>query len=141
MRFAPFLKLYKPFTAGFPVAMEILSRLTSERSGQAFSDFVAQQAAVVAAGAHGGYKGEVSGGSDDSLQSLLIRPVQRVPRYKLLLERLLEHTSELESEHVTLCTVLMMVSQCTALPSAAWVVPNAGIAVVQLGQYLRYTVI
>lgn len=43
------------------------------------------------------------------LEALLIAPIQRVPRYRLLLSELLSHTSELHEEHPILCEALKQV--------------------------------
>ena len=46
----------------------------------------------------------------ESLESLLIRPVQRIPRYRLLLQELLKHTPEEHSQHAALSKALAVVS-------------------------------
>jgi len=87
LRFAPYLKLYKPYTTGFDALCQTLEQL---------EESVAVQKII--------RKGERE--CTQTLQSLLIRPVQRIPRYKLLIQRLYEMTPPSTGEHASLATVL-----------------------------------
>jgi hypothetical protein len=73
--FAPFFRIYSESFTRQLGAVELLQRLRSERPG--FAEFLA--AASVAC------KGQ-------PIESFLIMPVQRIPRYRLLLEQLLKYT-------------------------------------------------
>ena len=68
--YLPFFKLYAPYMNGFKAAMESLDGLMTGRSKKEFVAFC-----------------EPRGGSS-KFMSLLIKPVQRIPRYRLLLEEL-----------------------------------------------------
>lgn len=41
----------------------------------------------------------------EGVEALLITPIQRVPRYKMLLENLIKYTPEGDAEHPGLCKV------------------------------------
>lgn len=75
----PFLKQYALYASNYQRAMNALTSL-SQKQGP-FVEFLRQQEC----------RPELQG---LKLISLLITPVQRMPRYKLLLERLLKHTDE-----------------------------------------------
>ncbi|XP_041366523.1 rho guanine nucleotide exchange factor 39-like [Gigantopelta aegis] len=73
----PFLKLYSTYANGHEQALSVLQEWKQKKPE--FSDYIKTQEA----------RPEVQG---LTLNALLITPVQRIPRYKLLLEGLLEHT-------------------------------------------------
>ncbi|XP_070199938.1 rho guanine nucleotide exchange factor 39-like [Littorina saxatilis] len=73
----PFLKLYAMYANNHEQALTILQEWTQKSSE--FAEFIQTQEA----------RPELMG---LKINALLITPVQRVPRYKLLLENLLEHT-------------------------------------------------
>ena len=68
--YLPFFKLYAPYMNGFKAAMDSLDGLMTGRSKKEFIAFC-----------------EPRGGTS-KFTSLLIKPVQRIPRYRLLLEEL-----------------------------------------------------
>lgn len=73
-RYTPFLKIYYIYTSNYNV---IVSKLNSERkSNQEFNRF-----ATVFEHIH-----------NLTIESFLIMPIQRIPRYKLLLERMRDHS-------------------------------------------------
>ncbi|KAK3745860.1 hypothetical protein QZH41_013216 [Actinostola sp. cb2023] len=74
---APFIKLYSTYANNFEQASNTLQEW--EKKSPEFAEFITRQEAL------GDCKGL-------TLRSLLITPVQRVPRYKLLLESLLNKT-------------------------------------------------
>ncbi|GAB6025669.1 LD03170p [Chamberlinius hualienensis] len=74
---APFLKIYTSYAHGYEEANRLLSRVLEDKQSK-LSTFIHQQET----------RPEVS----MKLYSLLITPIQRVPRYKLLLEELIERT-------------------------------------------------
>jgi len=53
---------------------------------------------------------EATGNGKHQLGALLIQPVQRIPRYKLLLEQLLKETPKEHPDHVTLLSTLEEIS-------------------------------
>ncbi|KAJ1816990.1 hypothetical protein LPJ75_001848 [Coemansia sp. RSA 2598] len=77
LRIAPFLKMYSLYLRNFRGALADISRWLS--TNQEFARFI-----------------QLAGSSPEckglSFQSYLLLPVQRIPRYKLLLEDLLKHT-------------------------------------------------
>ncbi|CAG8671185.1 4036_t:CDS:2, partial [Acaulospora morrowiae] len=76
---APFLKMYTVYVKNFPRAIELTERL--EKGSKEFRKFIQSILG----------KAELGGLSFNSFLSL---PIQRIPRYKLLLEALLKHTDE-----------------------------------------------
>ncbi|KAF4528369.1 hypothetical protein B566_EDAN016930 [Ephemera danica] len=79
IRLAPFLKMYSLYACGYNRAMCTLQELRSSKAGAPLHSFLQAQES----------RPEVS----CSLQSLLITPVQRLPRYRLLLKEVATHTS------------------------------------------------
>lgn len=75
--FAPFFKLYGPICTRYEENLKVVDSLSS--SNTKFAQFLNEQ--VTGPRCNG-----------ESLQSFLIRPVQRIPRYRLLLEQLLKYT-------------------------------------------------
>ena len=74
--FAPFLSLYSTFVSNYPSSMKVLKRLMAEN--KKFNKFVVT-----------GLRHTRCNSLD--LASLLIMPVQRVPRYKLLVDEIIKH--------------------------------------------------
>jgi hypothetical protein len=87
LRFAPYLKLYKPYTTGFNSMVQTLEKHAESAAVQKLIR-----------------KGERE--CKQTLHSLLIRPIQRIPRYKLLIQRLHEMTPPSSAEHASLATVM-----------------------------------
>ncbi|XP_004363962.2 hypothetical protein CAOG_03123, partial [Capsaspora owczarzaki ATCC 30864] len=75
-RMAPFLKLYETYCNQHGTATQMLSRCQTKSEN--FSSFLKTTAASCF----------------QTLDSLLLMPIQRIPRYNLLLEDLLKHTPE-----------------------------------------------
>lgn len=73
----PFLKLYSMYANNYQQALAVLQEMTLKNSE--FAEFIQTQEALP----------DVMG---LKINALLITPVQRIPRYKLLLEDLLSHT-------------------------------------------------
>jgi hypothetical protein len=80
IRFAPFLNMYMEYYTGHDQALELIKGLWRDRHHAATKLWVA---AVQDPRCNG-----------SSLEFLLIMPIQRIPRYVLLLKSLLEHTPE-----------------------------------------------
>ena len=81
LEMAPFLKIYVPYINNYQHAVSTLATL--QRTNAAFSSLLAEC--------------DQSTGSGLNLMSFLIMPVQRIPRYVMLLGDLLKHT---DAEHV-----------------------------------------
>jgi hypothetical protein len=73
-KFAPYLRMYRPFVSNYKQMLATITRL--ETDNEAFRTFMAKQ--------------QQSCASD--LQFLVIKPVQRIPRYALLVGELVKHT-------------------------------------------------
>ncbi|KAI3613932.1 hypothetical protein CBS9595_004109 [Malassezia furfur] len=88
---APFFKMYTLFMQNFAGAMQCLAdeRATNER----FAAFLHRAEADAAAR---------GGGAELGLQAQLLTLVQRVPRYRLLLQQLLHHTPTWHADHAPL---------------------------------------
>ncbi|KAI7833327.1 Dbl homology domain-containing protein, partial [Kickxella alabastrina] len=84
LRIAPFLKMYSLYLRNFRSALADISRWLS--SNHEFAQFIQQ------ANSNPECKSL-------AFQSYLLLPVQRIPRYKMLLEDLLKHTPETHVDH------------------------------------------
>ena len=82
-KLAPFFKLYSVYAYNYKRALILLQQI--QENDPKTSEFIANQET----------RPEVS----NKLSSLLIAPIQRVPRYKLLLKEVLKHTSPKEKEY------------------------------------------
>ena len=78
VRLSSFLKMYTEYTKNYTVASDLLAKLLRR---PAFKEWLAEKEST----------------THQFLNSLLISPVQRIPRYRLLLQELLKFTPE---EHV-----------------------------------------
>ena len=96
--FAPYFKIYSQYCSTFDASNRLLQELThsSQQSHAAFQAFLTRTSQ--------------QRGGGQSLASLLIQPIQRVPRYKLLLEQLLKHTPPSHSDLPLLSTALQAIS-------------------------------
>lgn len=77
-KFAPFFKLYTGYVAGQQAACTLLTKL--EKQNKKYKKFVTSEAVV-------------SESKGMSVASLLIMPVQRVPRYRMLIEEVFKKTT------------------------------------------------
>ncbi|XP_059484335.1 FYVE, RhoGEF and PH domain-containing protein 2-like [Neocloeon triangulifer] len=80
VRLAPFLKMYSVYACGYQKASETLQNLRSGKHGLALHTFLQGQESRPEVGC--------------TLQALLIAPVQRLPRYRLLLKEVASHTAD-----------------------------------------------
>lgn len=87
IKFAPFFKIYHPYCNTFEASSKLVGKLLSERSS--FAKFLAK-ASKDPRTLH------------QSLQSLMIMPVQRIARYQLLIEAVLKQTPPGHPDHVLL---------------------------------------
>lgn len=76
--FAPFFKMYTQYVSNHEASLRLLQKLNKRESFVAFLN---------------------SCGLRSTLDSYLIMPIQRIPRYKLLLEELLKHTTEQHADY------------------------------------------
>ena len=91
----PFLKLYAIYVSNFDKAMGTLENLMEKNTK--FCDFIKSKQCKLKPGL--------------SIQAYLINPVQRIPRYKLLLENLLKHTQSSHPDYEDLQRALGQIQQ------------------------------
>ncbi|KAJ2079967.1 hypothetical protein H4R24_003402 [Coemansia sp. RSA 988] len=96
MRIAPFLKMYSLYLRNFRSALSDISRWLGEN--HEFAQFIQQASSSP----------ECRG---LSFQSYLLLPVQRIPRYKLLLEDLLKHTPRTHVDHHSISDALRTIEE------------------------------
>ena len=83
-RFVPFFKMYASYCSDHKEAVNLLEKLSKGRSAvRKALDYCNKNAAC----------------NGQTLQSLLIQPIQRVPRHKLLLKELLKHTTKTHPDY------------------------------------------
>ncbi|KAJ2825300.1 hypothetical protein IWW50_002916, partial [Coemansia erecta] len=99
LRMAPFMKMYSLYLRNFRSALADISSWLG--ANHDFSNFIQQASASP----------ECRG---LSFQSYLLLPVQRIPRYKLLLEDLLRHTSDTHVDHQSIGDALRMIEDVAA---------------------------
>lgn len=87
LQLAPFFKLFGSHAVGYTSALQVHRRL---KNNEKFNQFIA----------------EAEFGSGHILDSILIAPIQRVPRYELLLKELLKHTGEDHPDYTDLVAAL-----------------------------------
>jgi len=93
VQFAPFFKMYKLFINNYDNAIQLFHTLMKNPKFQTFCQ-----------------EREVNPRSKGlRMESFLIMPIQRIPRYKLLLAELLKNTSEEHPDHVALIKALELV--------------------------------
>ncbi|KAF0442438.1 Dbl-likey domain-containing protein [Gigaspora margarita] len=91
---APYLKMYSAYLKGFPQSIATMERLNQERD---FKKFIQLCQA----------KPELGNLPFNSFLSL---PIQRIPRYKLLLEALLKHTENTHPDYINLKQCVQQIS-------------------------------
>ncbi|XP_076381665.1 rac guanine nucleotide exchange factor JJ [Megalopta genalis] len=94
-KLAPFFKLYSVYAYDFEQILSLLQ--TKQENDSAFKDFISKQESRPEVGR--------------KLPSLLITPIQRVPRYKLLLQEVLQHTPSKHKEYNLLRVCLVEVEK------------------------------
>lgn len=101
--FSDYLRVYKTYVANFEVAMTKRAALVS--SNRRFSSFLdrARSDPRCVAG----------------IESLIIIPIQRIPRYRMLLEQLLKYTSQLDPEYNAISESLSKVSEAANINNEA----------------------
>ncbi|KAL1918087.1 uncharacterized protein VTP21DRAFT_3353 [Calcarisporiella thermophila] len=92
----PFFRMYIPYLKNFPQAVVTLERLTKPNSQfKKFLDACHENPLL----------------ENMNLESYLILPIQRIPRYKLLLEALLKFTNPLHPDFINLSSCASLVAQ------------------------------
>jgi hypothetical protein len=81
LEFGAFFKMYSQYAIGHHQATELLTTLTSDHKYAKFQSWLAEQQSDSTCRGH-------------SIHSLLIQPIQRIPRYQLLMKELLKYTPE-----------------------------------------------
>ena len=104
-QFAPYFKVYSQYCSTFDAANKLLVDLThsSAASSAAFQSFLSRATGT-------GRAPQQPPPPSLLLSSLLIQPIQRVPRYKLLLEQLIRHTPPDHPDLPLLSTALSSIS-------------------------------
>ncbi|CAL4121846.1 unnamed protein product, partial [Meganyctiphanes norvegica] len=102
LHMAPFLKVYASYANNFQHALEVLQ--VNENKNETFKSWLSITES----------RPEVQ----TKVASLLITPVQRVPRYRLLLEELLRHTSSDHPHYTSITNALGKVSLTAELINA-----------------------
>ena len=114
MRIAPFLKMYHVYLdqaedAGKAVRKRIMRDASmvelKATSGNKFDLMDSKQKKV----SFRAFCKRMALETGEQLQSLLIKPVQRIPRYRMLLESLIKYTPEKHSDHARLKKALQSV--------------------------------
>ncbi|ELP86396.1 Rho guanine nucleotide exchange factor, putative [Entamoeba invadens IP1] len=98
LKLAPFLKIYGEYCKNYPQALKELDKLGKEHK------FYEEYHRIMLEKAPEEYK-------NSELTSFLITPIQRIPRYKLLLNDLLKHTPQNHIDYKDLSDGLNLVSQ------------------------------
>ena len=94
--FGNFFRMYTGFSNGFPEASKTIVKLSNDRP--AFLQLLQ----------HALSEGH------ENIQSLMIKPVQRIPRYKLLLKECLKYTSVNHPDHQHLKSAFATISSVAA---------------------------
>ncbi|CAG8831359.1 14761_t:CDS:2, partial [Racocetra persica] len=81
---APYLKMYSAYLKGFPQAIATMERLNKDSKD--FKKFIQAKPEL----------------GNLPFNSFLSLPIQRIPRYKLLLEALLKHTEKTHPDYINL---------------------------------------
>lgn len=95
LKLAPFFKLYSVYAYDYKHAIAVLQHL--QKTNPVLSSYIANQES----------RPEVS----TKLMSLLIAPIQRIPRYRLLLKQVISHTSTSHPEYSVLLASLREVER------------------------------
>lgn len=114
-RFAPFLRMYSYYATAQENAASGLARCVAKYKEVA--------ALMETSRSHPDCKGQ-------DVQSLLIEPIQRVPRYELLLKSLLDYTERTHPDYETLDKAYQVCdcpTSCTPTHSCADVPPAASL--------------
>eukprot|EP00029_Vermamoeba_vermiformis_P007734 TRINITY_DN342_c0_g1_i1.p1 TRINITY_DN342_c0_g1~~TRINITY_DN342_c0_g1_i1.p1 ORF type:complete len:1124 (-),score=402.12 TRINITY_DN342_c0_g1_i1:1319-4690(-) len=98
MKLSPFLKMYNEYSSAYQTALNMYNQLRKDNPL-----FVKELETC-----------RKSSGSQLTLEDLIIMPVQRIPRYKLLLEDFLKNTDKAHIDYVNLSAALSKVNEVAA---------------------------
>jgi hypothetical protein len=98
VQYAPFFKMYTTYVNNFDDASKVLDKAMTDRQFKNFQKF------------HQDTRNDPRS-KDLDLQSYLIMPVQRIPRYKLLLNELINNTEDSDPEMTHLRSAMEKISQ------------------------------
>eukprot|EP00027_Filamoeba_sp_ATCC50430_P010236 CAMPEP_0168547484 /NCGR_PEP_ID=MMETSP0413-20121227/4059_1 /TAXON_ID=136452 /ORGANISM="Filamoeba nolandi, Strain NC-AS-23-1" /LENGTH=613 /DNA_ID=CAMNT_0008577737 /DNA_START=332 /DNA_END=2171 /DNA_ORIENTATION=+ len=99
LKFFPFMRAYNQYCNNYDDAVETLVECMKRPN---FASFCKEQLALT------------PGGLGPDLQSLLINPVQRIPRYALLIKEVLQKTPKDHPDYLSLSTALDKITEITA---------------------------
>lgn len=97
VKFCPYFRMYQNYCNNYDNAMVLLAKYNEK---QAFNDFCTENRQLA--------KG-------NTLQSLLILPIQRLPRYRLCLSEIVKNTEKTHPDIVDLRRALELVEETTSL--------------------------
>ncbi|CEO99564.1 hypothetical protein PBRA_007297 [Plasmodiophora brassicae] len=86
VKFGDYLKMYTAFVNGYDNVLSTLAALKANKKFKAFGDAIRAADPTL------------------SLESLMIMPIQRIPRYLLLLTELKKHTPEFHTDYAAIAT-------------------------------------
>ncbi len=98
LKLTPFLKLYTEYSNNYDRSIEFVKQAT--RKSLAFQEYLEQ-------------KRQIDQNVDlaPPLEALLITPIQRIPRYNLLLKDLIKHTSDTHPDYQNLKASLALMQE------------------------------
>jgi len=102
LRFTPFMKIYTQYVNNYDIAIAAVQQCLARSSG--FKAFLQTQKSDST-----GFFGEAY------LNALLITPIQRIPRYNLLLKDLTKHTAAEHQDYTTLTIALEAVGKVATI--------------------------
>ena len=103
-KFLPFFVVYKPFIGNNEICLNLLAQIEKSPVVVQFLE----QCRV-----------SIPGMNQQPLRSILIMPVQRIPRYVLLFKELIKHTSETDKQYQMLVDDLKEIEELAKICNAA----------------------
>ena len=104
LKFTPFFKLYTTYVNNHADASLLVRRIQKEGKTNKYKHANSHLEGVMS---HPKYNGQ-------TLESFLIMPIQRIPRYKLLVEQLLKHTCSSSRDYQALSAAISQIKKVTA---------------------------
>ena len=128
-RFAPFFRMYSTYVNNHEAASQFLGRILKSRpkkyerfiqliEGSTWAIAVGRvsQGVIIMCTMRFAENAQNPACKGQSLQSFFILPIQRIPRYKLLVEELLKHTPITHPDHSTLSEALKVSERLPCAP-------------------------
>lgn len=106
--FVPYLKIYTQYVNNFPQATELLTQKTAR--SRRFAEFIKERQEVPASLSRQDSHPEL-GKTNETLSSLLVMPIQRLPRYELLIKDILNCTPQDSAQAQELHNLLQAVQE------------------------------